>query len=336
MNGRNAVLVVLILVVLVFAVYGTRLIHRGFSARDEPSSLERLLARTARTLSIPLSGRHESNPWKPTPEILKEAREHYLNRCATCHGQDGGAQTDVGRGLYPKPPDLRRPETQQLTDGELHYIIRNGVRLTGMPGWGNPHDARDDDSWKLVLFIRSLAGVTPAENTQEEVALKSAHYVGSQACEKCHADIYQRWKKTPMANVVRDPKEHPDAITPDLATNNVAKFTKDQVAFVYGSLWKQRYFTKVGDDYFPLGAQWDVTNKVWRPYMVAKGTDWWEPLYPPDNMQRPRGPPPPPRAPTPPASAKIKKKKKCSSGMWAASAATVPAVRISITPRAAT
>jgi hypothetical protein len=105
------------------------------------------------------------------------------------------------------------------------------------------------------LFIRSLAGLTPAENAEEQAALKSAHYVGSQACEKCHAEVYQRWKKTPMANVVRDPKEHPDAITPDLATNNVAKFTKDQVAFVYGSLWMQRYFTKVGDDYFPLGAQ---------------------------------------------------------------------------------
>ena len=66
-----------------------------------------------------------------------------------------------------------------------------------------------------------------------------------------------------MANVVRDPRQHPDAIIPDLATNNVFKFSKDQVAFVYGSLWKQRYFTKVGDDYFPLPVQWDVVNKKW-------------------------------------------------------------------------
>ena len=64
-----------------------------------------------------------------------------------------------------------------------------------------------------------------------------------------------------MANVVRDPRTHPDAIIPDLATNNVAKFTVDQVAFVYGSLWKQRYFTKVGDDYFPLPVQWDVAQQ---------------------------------------------------------------------------
>ena len=69
----------------------------------------------------------------------------------------------------------------------------------------------------------------------------------------------------------------------------MAKFTKEDVALVYGSVWKQRYFTKRGDDYFPEPAQWDVTHKVWRPYFVAKGTDWWEPFYPADNMQRPTG-----------------------------------------------
>ena len=68
-----------------------------------------------------------------------------------------------------------------------------------------------------------------------------------------------------MANVVRDPKQHPDAIIPDLAKSDpLLTFTKDDIAFVYGSKWKQRYFTKVGDDYFPLPAQWDVTNKIWR------------------------------------------------------------------------
>jgi predicted CXXCH cytochrome family protein len=94
-----------------------------------------------------------------------------------------------------------------------------------------------------------------------------------------------------MANVVRDPREHPDAIIPDLTTNTVAKFTRDQVAFVYGSIWKQRYFTKAGDDYFPLPVQWDVANKKWLPYHVADtGADWWTAFYPSDNMHRPTGP----------------------------------------------
>ncbi len=94
-----------------------------------------------------------------------------------------------------------------------------------------------------------------------------------------------------MANVVRDPKEHPDAILPDFSKPNpLVTFQKDDIAFVYGGKWKQRYFKKVGDDYFVLPAQWDVTNQVWRPYFVKNGTDWWAPLYPPDNFKRPTGP----------------------------------------------
>jgi predicted CXXCH cytochrome family protein len=94
-----------------------------------------------------------------------------------------------------------------------------------------------------------------------------------------------------MANVVRDPKSHPDAILPDLSKSDpLVKFTKDDIAFVYGSKWKQRYFTKKGDDYYPLGAQWDIAHQVWRAYMVAPNTDWWVPFYPADNMRRPTGP----------------------------------------------
>jgi predicted CXXCH cytochrome family protein len=119
----------------------------------------------------------------------------------------------------------------------------------------------------------------------------SPQYVGSTACKTCHAGIYERWSKTRMANVIRDPKVHPDAILPDLSKKDpLVNFTKDDIAFVYGSKWKQRYFTKKGDDYYPLGAQWDVTHQIWRAYMVAPNTDWWVPHYPADNMQRPTGP----------------------------------------------
>ncbi|HEV3482876.1 MAG TPA: cytochrome c3 family protein, partial [Candidatus Acidoferrales bacterium] len=235
--------------------------------------------------------RNEKNPLKLTSENLREGREEFLARCASCHGHDGSGLTDMGRNLYPRTPDLRAAPTQNLTDGEIHYIIASGVQLTGMPAWSNPHQERNVNAWNLVLFIRSLRPLTREEKTQEASTANTAHYVGSQACEKCHAQIYDRWKKTPMANVVRDPRERPDAIIPDLATNNVYKFTKDQVAFVYGSIWKQRYFTKIGDDYFPLPVQWEVTNHRWSKYVVpATGADWWARFYPPDNMHRPTGP----------------------------------------------
>jgi predicted CXXCH cytochrome family protein len=290
MRAWKTFVLVVGVIVIAIGVYGARLIWHGFSTADQPSYLEKAVARAARNLAIPRKARLETNPWLATPEILKEARESFLDRCANCHGQDGSGKTIVGRGLYPQVPDLRLARTQKLTDGEIRYIIRNGVRLTGMPGWASPHDEQSDDSWKLVLFIRSLRELSGEERQQQAATTNSAHYVGSQSCRKCHEQIYERWRKTPMANVVRDPREFPDAIIPNLATNSVARFTKEQVALVYGSVWKQRYFTKRGDDYFPEPAQWDVTNHVWRPGFVANGTDWWATLYPPDNMQRPTGP----------------------------------------------
>lgn len=123
------------------------------------------------------------------------------------------------------------------------------------------------------------------------IGAQPAVYTGSQACKSCHGSIFQRWSKTRMANVVVSPKDHPEAILPDLAkADPLVTFKKDDIAFVYGSKWKQRYFQKVGDDYFPLPAQWDVTNQVWRAYNVRPGTDWWTPHYGPKNSDRPTGP----------------------------------------------
>src|SRR5262245_28010858 len=116
-------------------------------------------------------------------------------------------------------------------------------------------------------------------------------YVGSTACRNCHASVYDRWSKTRMANVVTDPRVHPQVVIPDFSkADPLLTFKLDDVAFVYGTKWKQRYFKKVGDDYFPLPAQWDVNHKMWRAYFVQPNTDWWVPFYPADNSQRPTGP----------------------------------------------
>src|SRR3954467_13897690 len=143
-------------------------------------------------------------------------------------------------------------------------IIANGIQLTGMPAMPALNGREDQVTWALVTYIRSLRSATPNEAARRQSLTNAAQHVGSKACERCHSSIYARWKITPMANVVRDPREHPDAIIPDLNTNNVAPFTLDQVAFVYGSKWKQRYFTRMGDDYYPLPVQWDIRSKVWR------------------------------------------------------------------------
>jgi mono/diheme cytochrome c family protein len=157
---------ILILVVVAGVAYGIHLKRRGFSARQQPSAMEALVARTMRNMAIPRDARDEENPWKglDTPDNLKEAREHFADHCALCHANDGSGKTEIGQNMYPKPPDMRLAQTQNLTDGELYYIIENGVRLTGMPAWGDPHFIdQDDDSWKLVLFIHHLPHLTPED-----------------------------------------------------------------------------------------------------------------------------------------------------------------------------
>jgi len=148
------------------AALGWVTIRHGLSARDSPSAMETYVAKTARRLSVPASERNAKNPFAQTPNILSEARAHFADHCATCHGNDGSGKTQIGQNLYPKAPDMRLPATQNLTDGEIYYVIHNGVRLSGMPAWGT--EVKDDDSWKLVLFIRHLPHLTPEEEREME------------------------------------------------------------------------------------------------------------------------------------------------------------------------
>lgn len=134
----------------------------GFSTRAKPTALERIMAREARHLAIPRSAREQANPVTPTPELLVEARRHFADHCATCHANDGSGNTEIGRMLYPKAPDMRQRDTQSLSDGELYFIIHNGVRLTGMPAWGSD-SGHDHDSWALVHFIRHLPSLSAGE-----------------------------------------------------------------------------------------------------------------------------------------------------------------------------
>ena len=139
---------------------------RGISAKEQPGRLETNIARTMRGLAVPRSARDLKNPVVKDQDVMAEAMAHYADHCATCHANDGSGNTDIGRGLYPKPPDMRLAATQALTDGELFFIIENGVRLTGMPAWSTGTEDGSVESWKLVHFIRELPKLTPEQIEQ--------------------------------------------------------------------------------------------------------------------------------------------------------------------------
>jgi mono/diheme cytochrome c family protein len=168
MTGKKPKVLVLwtaLIAVLLMAFAGLTMIRHGFSARDQPSQIETLVARTARAMAVPARAKNMKNPIPNTTENLAEARGHWADHCATCHANNGSGETTIGENLYPKAPDMRLPETQLMSDGELYYTIQNGIRLSGMPAWGRVGE-NDEDSWKLVHFIRHLPKLTGEEEEQ--------------------------------------------------------------------------------------------------------------------------------------------------------------------------
>jgi mono/diheme cytochrome c family protein len=156
----------LVLVVIVGVGGGVlfySIVRRGLSTRTEPSRVEELMASSARRFATPAALRSQANPVEPTAEVLEQALGHFADHCATCHANNGSGDTTIGRNLYPRAPDMRAEPTQSLTDGELFSIIENGIRLTGMPAWGDGTKEGEHESWALVHFIRRLPKLTPDE-----------------------------------------------------------------------------------------------------------------------------------------------------------------------------
>src|SRR5690349_17421008 len=166
MKAWKIVLFMVIALLVGGAIYLAVLVRRGFSARDNPSRLEAFAAQIAKSLAVPATYRMK-NAYAPTAENLREGEEHFADHCAICHANDGSGDTLFGKGLYPKPPDMRTAETQNKADGVLYYTIENGVRLSGMPAFGPASGKElgtsDAETWKLVLFIRHLPQITSEE-----------------------------------------------------------------------------------------------------------------------------------------------------------------------------
>ena len=172
---RRAVIVVILLLALASVTLLVYVRWTGLSARPVPSGAEAFVARSVRSFAIPGEARQATNPVAPGASVLSQAMTHFADHCAICHANDGSGVSPIGQGLYPKPPDLRAKPTQSLTDGEIYWVIHNGIRFTGMPAFGDDKPGTvDEDSWKLVHFIRHLPRITEQElQTMEQFNPKS-------------------------------------------------------------------------------------------------------------------------------------------------------------------
>lgn len=143
-------------------------LNSGVSAKEQPGRLEEFVAGRARNMAIARRAKSLTNPVEYSGEIIAEGRAHFADHCATCHGNDGSGDTPIGRGMWPKPPDMRLERTQNLSDGELFWIIENGIRFTGMPAWSTGTKEGETASWHLVHIIRRLPKLTPEELAEME------------------------------------------------------------------------------------------------------------------------------------------------------------------------
>jgi mono/diheme cytochrome c family protein len=163
---RHAVITILLLAIAAVTAAVVVVRRGGLTASAEPGRLERSVASRLVRLSIPAEADRQQSPFGGQAEVWRQAREHYLDHCAVCHGSDAKGHTDMGANMYPKVPDMTSAEVQGRSDGALFYIIQNGIRWTGMPAWKNEHTP--EDTWKLVAFIRKAPTLTEADMKIEE------------------------------------------------------------------------------------------------------------------------------------------------------------------------
>jgi mono/diheme cytochrome c family protein len=164
----KAFLLLLGLTLIVGAIALWYFLNSGVSAKEQPGRVEEFLARRVRNMAIQRRAKSLTNPVEYSGAVIAEGRAHFADHCATCHANDGSGETATGSGLWPKAPDMRLPQTQNLSDGELFWIIENGIRFTGMPAWSTGTTDGETGTWHLVHFIRRLPRLTPEELAEME------------------------------------------------------------------------------------------------------------------------------------------------------------------------
>jgi mono/diheme cytochrome c family protein len=177
MMSRIVLVVAIVAVVAVGALYQW-LVPGLSSARTEPGRVETKIATWLLHRSVPADAEARTNPLKDDTAEIAAGGALFKQKCEVCHAYDGSGRTQTGSGGYPRPPPLRAT-VAPISDGEIFYHIRNGIRNTGMPAWDMP----DRAIWQLVTFIRHVPEVAPmTAETQaagQNELLASANYAAS-------------------------------------------------------------------------------------------------------------------------------------------------------------
>ena len=153
--------------ILLVAAGAAAVIYTGSfntSAEIPPSRTERRIATFALDKSVARRAPNRTNPLSATPENLRGGLAHFRENCLVCHGAPGVDPGEIGQGLNPGAPDLTLPRVQARTDGQLYWLVDEGIRMTGMPAFGPTHG--ENELWQIVAFLRHLPEITEQEIAQ--------------------------------------------------------------------------------------------------------------------------------------------------------------------------
>ena len=140
----------------------------NFTATREPGFVEGTVAPWAYDRWIESNAKAQENPIQSQSQAIAAGLEHYRGTCLQCHGAPDVKGEAFALGMSPSPPELSGSEVQELSDSELFWVIKHGVRMTGMPGFG-PHHT-DTELWQIVTFVRHL----PELSSEETEALRGS------------------------------------------------------------------------------------------------------------------------------------------------------------------
>jgi mono/diheme cytochrome c family protein len=153
--------------ILLVAAGAAAIVYTGSfntSAEIPPSKMETRLATLALNRSVAKRAPNRKNPLPATPENLRGGLAHFRENCVVCHGAPGVDPGEIGQGLNPGAPDLTLPRVQERTDGQLYWLVDEGIRMTGMPAFGPTHG--ENELWQIVAFLRHLPEITDEEKAQ--------------------------------------------------------------------------------------------------------------------------------------------------------------------------
>lgn len=184
---------ILVMLVLPLIVMASGLINMG--ATTKPGVVEKNFAALAIRSSMAWRAPEQKNPMAGDSQAVEQGLTSYAQMCARCHGGPGVEPGVFAKGLNPPAPQLDHA-AEEFSQGELFWITKHGIRMTGMPAFGPTH--QDEEIWKIVAFIKKVPELSQAQKEQLKEAAPTKHQHGSKHSEAGHHG--ERDEKNPDHN----------------------------------------------------------------------------------------------------------------------------------------